>query len=53
MCIGILKDSDNLLFDCQLKNTYISKTLMAFPYPEFVLSYLSHTDFSHSVSNGA
>lgn len=52
MCIGILKGSD-LLFDFQLKTTYISKTLMAFPYPEFVPSYLSHIDFSHSVSNGA
>lgn len=53
ICIGILKDSDHLLFDCQLKNTYISKTLVAFPYPEFVPSYLPHIDFSHSVSNGA
>lgn len=52
MYIGIFKDSD-LLFDCQLKNTYISKTSVAFPYPEFVPSYLSHIDFSHSVSNGA
>lgn len=53
MCLSILKDSDYLLFDCWLKNTYISKTLVAFPFPEFVPSYLSHIDFSHSVSNGA
>lgn len=35
------------------KQAYLSKSLVAFPYLEFVPSYLSNIDFSHSISNGA